>query len=498
MSSLGYHHAEIGDAFLKSEIRLRMEIDTFRDYIRKNKIKDVFVSEYSRNIINTKNEEPHFSDSKIFFAFDCNEKMMIFSDTWGFLEIEKYEESVNNKIFYSINRLKKNYNDYPFWQNSTGLIYYLVREKGYRKFEDLESSINFFHGDLVDSKYYEKFCSSDPESGYKNITELMISLKAGFPNTSDYDYAKELRAPDKVTLDSFLKVKELMYKLKLKDYTSALIFAVMLNIRKQRSDEKKERMVSLTELRMKISEYLPERPYEDFKEIRSNDELREIIQNEHKLSLIGSFNQLNDEFYFSKLNIYIDASNVIHNGQRRGGKNQNIATPRLDFLEDCIKSLEELGIKVAGIYTDNSRIELLMSDNPDQIQKYHEIKTRLQNKGIEATETFKDEESDVRLIKKLKDDENCYVISNDYYEKYKLTTSERTRLINFERLDNGRYSFNLKYKDGNIELPKFLSGNKEVLCEYEGVSNLSKLGLWPYPDEYSDMEISIFLLNNSK
>ena len=79
-----------------------------------------------------------------------------------------------------------------------------------------------------------------------------------------------------------------------------------------------------------------------------------------------------------------------------------------------------------------------------------------------------------------------------------LTTSERTRLINFERLDNGRYSFNLKYKDGNIELPKFLSGNKEVLCEYEGVSNLSKLGLWPYPDEYSDMEISIFLLNNSK
>ncbi len=107
---------------------------------------------------------------------------------------------------------------------------------------------------------------------------------------------------------------------------------------------------------------------------------------------------------------------------------------------------------------------------------------------------MKNETADERLIQKLKDDKNCYVVSNDSFEEFNLTKSQRRRLINFKRMSDGKYRLSIEfYENEEIELKEFITEKIEDLDKYETVASLKNIGNWPYPDKYGYLEISSFL-----
>ena len=109
MEELKYYLVGIDNVFLNSKIELMMDIIEFSKFIRNNGIYNVFISEYSEKFTAMKNITQKFKDSKIFFAFDCNKELMLWTDSWGYLSIEDYEESSKNGIFHSIISLKNKY-----------------------------------------------------------------------------------------------------------------------------------------------------------------------------------------------------------------------------------------------------------------------------------------------------------------------------------------------------------------------------------------------------
>ena len=129
-----------------------------------------------------------------------------------------------------------------------------------------------------------------------------------------------------------------------------------------------------------------------------------------------------------------------------------------------------------------------------EFNKYQQLKKKLRGDGITVTETVKNETADVKLIQKLIDDPSCYVVSNDSFEEFNLLKSQRRRLINFERMDDGKYRFFAQTDDQKDMDPKEIYTNKtKGLERYEDVTSLENIGKWTYPDRYDYEEISEFL-----
>ena len=509
MEEINYYLVDIDNVSLNPKFVLMMNIIDFSNFIRNNGIKDIFISEYSEKFISTKKVEPKYKGSKIFYSFDCNKVLMLWTDSWGYDSIEYYEESSKNGIFYTINSLKKDYSNEDEWNDSPGRIYQLLRSWGYKSSKVVEYSARFFQGNLFRYEIYNKVRKLANKGKFRNITELIISSKAAFENLDDYYDAKELKAPNMVTLSSMRLIEEIKRKFKFEDYTSALLFAVMLKLKKSMEEDKGEQGISLDEIRRGLEKYTPKNVYEGFRKIESDEDIINKIQNEFGFSIIGYYNQWNKYFYFSKLKIYIDASNVIHNGQRRGGKNTNTVSPKIEFLDECIKNLREHGIKVTGAFLDYSKNDWLKLESIKstidssgnelpkselEFNKYQELKKKLRGDGITVTETVKNETADVKLIQKLIDDPSCYVVSNDSFEEFNLLKSQRRRLINFERMDDGKYRFFAQTDDQKDMDPKEIYTNKtKGLERYEDVTSLENIGKWTYPDRYDYEEISEFL-----
>ena len=494
MEELKYYLVGIDNVFLNSKIELMMDIIEFSKFIRNNGIYNVFIGEYSEKFTAMKNITQKFKDSKIFFAFDCNKELMLWTDSWGYLSIEDYEESSENSIFYTINRLKKEYSSAVEWHESTGHIYQLLRSMGYKTSEDVEESYRFFQGNLFRYETYEKVREFAKKGEFENITQLIISSNATFENVYDYYDAMEMKAPNMKTLLSMRLIEEIERKYKFENFTSALLFAVMLKLKKSMKDSKGEQEISLHEIKRELEGHFPKNVCEGFRKVESDEDIIDIIQNEYGFSTIGFYNEHNKYFYFSKLKVYIDASNVIHNGKKKGGKNENTDKPKIKFLEECIRSLEEQEIKVTGVYLDYSKKESLMLQYREQNDKFQELKRELIDKGIMVTETMKGEIADDRLTRKLKDDKNCYVVSNDSFEEFHLLRSERKRVINFERMSDGKYRFSIEfYENREVELKEFIAEKNEDLDKYEKVTSLENIGDWPYPDKYKHIEILNFL-----
>ncbi len=393
MEDLKYYLVGIDNVFLNSKIELMMDIIEFSKFIRNNGIYNVFISEYSEKFTVMKNITPKFKDSNIFFAFDCNKELMLWTDSWGYLSIEDFEESSKNGIFHSIISLKNKYSDCDNWKDSIGYRYESLRLHGYKNAEDVEKSVQFFQGYLFHYETYKKVQNYVKKGEFQDITQTIISFNAAFNDIYDFYDAKEMGAENIETLTSMNLLKKLKLKLKFKDFTSALLFAVMLKLKKSMKDSKGEREIRFNEIKIELEKHLPKNVCEGFRKVESDEDLEEIIQNEYGFSMIGFYNENNKEFHFSKLKVYIDASNVIHNGQRKGGKNTNTVNPKIEFLEECIKSLKEQGIKVTGAFLDYSKNDLLKlesikssmdssnnelskSESVKEFNKYQELKKR--------------------------------------------------------------------------------------------------------------------------
>ena len=499
MEELNYFWEDIDNVSLNSKIVLMTDIIEFSKYIRANGIKNIFFSEYSEKFISTNKIEPKYKGSIIFYAFDCNKVLMLWTDSWGYDTIECYEESSENGIFYTINRLKNEYSNEDVWNQSTGLIYQLLRSLGYKSSKVVEYSVRFFQGKLFRYEIYNKVRKVARKGRFENITQLIISSKAAFEDVNDYYAAMEVKAPDMKTLSSMRLIEEIELKYKFENHTSALLFTVMLKMKKLMKGDNGEEKRSLHEIRRELEKYLPKNVYEGFRKVESDKDIIDMIQNEYGFSMIGFLNENNKYFYFSRLKIYIDASNIIHNGQRKRGENKNTNKPTIEFLKECVSSLEELEIKVTGIYLDYSKEESLMLENREQKNEFQKLKQELEKKRILVTVTMKGEIADDRLIRKLKDDQGCYVISNDRYKEYNLSDSQSRRLINFERMSDGKYRFSMGfYENKEIELRGFIADTEKDLEKYENVMSLNNLGTWRYPKIYEYFQIEEFLNEHLK
>jgi hypothetical protein len=495
MGELKYHMVRSDDTFLSSEIKITMEIGAFTKYIRDNGIENVFVSKFSGEFVKLKDKSPSFNDSIIFFTFDCNKIMMLWTDSLGFSSIEDYEESIKNQIFTMIIYFKQQYPDLEQWQDSIGTIYEHLRLVGYKESDDVKDSVEFFQGYLFSYLEYKKVRDYGKDHCFNNITEMINSQRGGFENCEDYNEAEYLKAPNIQTLRSMRLTMEIEHNFHFVDYTSSLLFAVMLKIRRRLKDpEKGELKSKLLDIRRELFMHMPRNQYKGFRNIETDQDLENILESEFGFSTIGSYSKQYKEFNFFLFKIYIDGSNIIHNGQREGGKTANLKYPKISYLEDCIRCLGEEEIKVTGVYLDYSKNESLKYTYPEQFQEYQNLKRSLKNKKVRVTETVDGETADDRLISKLKDDETCYVISNDTYRDYDLSKSDKRRVINFERSEGGKYRFFARNdKKEEIELKKLFEVNEDKFDKYERVTSLKSIGTWPYPDKCDYFEILTFL-----
>ena len=254
MGELKYHMVRSDDTFLSSEIKIMMEIGAFTKYIRDNSIENVFVSEFSGEFVKLKDKSPSFNDSIIFFAFDCNKIMMLWTDSLGFSSIEDYEESIKNQIFTMIIYFKQQYPDLEQWQDSIGTIYEHLRLVGYKESDDVKDSVEFFQGYLFSYLEYKKVRDYGKDHCFNNITEMINSQRGGFENCEDYNEAEYLKTPNIQTLRSMRLTMELEHNFHFVDYTSSLLFAVMLKIRRRLKDpEKGELKSKLSDIRRVIN-----------------------------------------------------------------------------------------------------------------------------------------------------------------------------------------------------------------------------------------------------
>ena len=473
--------------FLISSSELWMDIDEFASFIEENKIENIFWSHPSPEFLRERRASKKFPDSKIFVIF--HEREMIWTDSWGYWDISEFISSRDNGIFYSINRLKRQFNNMNAWKNSVGEIYGEIKEKGFKSDKELEESVTFFSGYICDSGTSKIIMEYAKKQGFRNISELIISDRAGFSDISDYGDAEEWKAPDIETLNSFRLIQELGQRLNFEDSTEALIFAILLKMKERlRNNEQPSVLrVEIDDILRTFRHFLPTEPNTFFKKISDADEVVRMILSRTAFSLIGYYDRSSNSFLYVSPSVYIDGSNVMHNGTKRGGVNRDQKEPNVNYLQDCLNCLKRMGIDPKGIYIDSETVRGIIKISEQSKKSYYNI---FDNYNV--TPSLIGEEADERLIKKLRDDPNCFVITNDSYDKYGLTGPEKERLIRFERTGS---NYNFEMETGS----KFIDHLKRIdneIKKFLNMTPLHDLGKWPNVS-FDEPEIQSFSIKFS-
>lgn len=336
-----------------------------------------------------------------------------------------------------------------------GSIYEDAKDRGYSIEDEFEESVKFFEGYVASKEISSVIMKYANEKGFRTVNEVLISDRAGFSNIRDYSDGRDFMAPDKSTLESFRALEKLKYYMSLKNKTNALLFAVLLKMKAKVKETESGKIpsVKLDEIWEALSTFMPTNNYVDFSIIRSLEELRKVILENSSYSLIGFYDHSNDAFQFSELKLYVDASNILHNGSKKGYPNKNSPNPNITYLKECLRDLKTNSIEVTGIYIDSGTLRSIRNSGTDTWEEYKKVV-----KMYKITPTFEGEEADNRLIQKIRDDPNCYVITNDGFGKYDLNDNQRGRLISFQRSKSGNYRF---YMFNRTDINEFL-GKKDL------------------------------------
>jgi hypothetical protein len=177
----------------------------------------------------------------------------------------------------------------------------------------------------------------------------------------------------------------------------------------------------------------------------------------------------------------------MHNGPRRGGVNRNEKEPNVNYLQDCLNCLKRMEIDPKGIYIDSGTVRAITNSSKHAKNSYFDICN-----NYEVTPTLTEEKADERLIKKLRDDPNCFVITNDSYDEYELTGLEKERLIRFERTGS---NYNFEMENGS----KFIDHLKTIdneIKKFLNITPLHDLGKWPKVS-FDESEIQSFSIKFS-
>jgi hypothetical protein len=469
---------------LINSLESELPIDDFGRYVLDNKIENVFRYKPTIEFLNERRVSLKFKESILFVCF--HNQNLFWTDSWGYTDINDFLESYDNQIFFAIYESKEKYKDQVNWEDSVGQIYEEVKAHNYTSKEELEDSVKFFIGNLVDASVYRNIIQYVKEHRFRRIDELITSVSGGFANLEDYVEAKESRIPNIQTLQSYRLVEELTNYFDFKNWTEALLFAVLLKLKKEEDEEtESERMmVDLDKIFYKLRNYLPKNNNTKFPKIAKKEDLEDIFLKRSAFSWIGFYSPANKSFEYSPMKLYIDGSNIVHNGRKRGEINKNLVRPVVSYLGDCISCLEKIGISPAGIYIDARTNWSINKGNEVEKKEYKEFKFRYNTKL-----TLYNEKADERLIQKLKDDPNCFVISNDSFDEYNLNDAEKGRLISFERTESG-YVF--RNSNGNL-INDLIDSKNNDFEQYVKIMPLNNLDNWPYPEKYDSLAIDSFI-----
>lgn len=461
-----------------------LPIDDFGRYVLDNKIENVFMYKPTEEFLNERRVSLKFKESILFVCF--HNQNLFWADSWGYTDINDFLESYDNRIFFAINKLKEKYNNQPIWEDPVGHIYEDVKSCNYVSEGELEESVNFFDGDLVNASISKNIIQYANEHGFRRIDELITSMSGGFASHEDYIEAKEFRIPNNQTLRSYKLVEELLDHFDFKNRTEALLFAVLLKLRKEAVEgaESGRMMVGLDKIFHKLQNYLPKINNTNFPKIASKEDLEDIFMKRYAFSLLGFYSPANKAFEYSEVKLYLDGSNIVHNGRKIGTENRNSIKPEIKYLKDCIRCLKNINIIPAGVYFDAGTARDICNISDKAKEEYQKIMRQL-----EGTPSLYGEKADERLIKKLKDDPNCFIISNDSFDEYNLNDAEKGRLISFDRIES-EYVF--KTSNGNL-IDDIIDSKKNNFEKYLKIMSLEDLGKWPYPEKYDFLEIDSFI-----
>ena len=141
---------DLARTYLINSIESELPIEDFGRYVLDNKIENVF--RYNKPTIEFLNERRvslKFKESILFVCF--HNQNLFWTDSWGYTDINDFLESYANHIFFAINRLKEKYNNQQNWADPVGHIYEEVKANNYVSEGELEESVKFFDGDLVEA-----------------------------------------------------------------------------------------------------------------------------------------------------------------------------------------------------------------------------------------------------------------------------------------------------------------------------------------------------------
>ena len=475
---------DLSRTYLINSIESELPIYDFGRYVLDNKIENVFKYKPTKEFLNERRVSLKSKESILFVCF--HNQNLFWTDSWGYTDINDFLESYDNHIFYAINKLKEKYKDQLNWADPVGHIYEDVKADNYVSEGELVESVKFFDGDLVEASISKNIIQYAKEHCFRRIDELITSMSEGFANHQDYIEARELRIPNNQTLQSYRLVEELTNNFDFKNWTEALLFAVLLKLKREMNEgtESGRIMVDLDKVSHKLRNYLPKIDNPNFPKIARKEDLEDILLKRPAFSWLGFYSSSNKSFEYSPMKLYIDGSNIVHNGRKKGADNRNSIKPEINYLKDCIRCLENINIIPAGIYIDAETARVISNISDNAKEEYQKIMRQ-----FEGTPSLYGEKADERLIKKLKDDPNCFVISNDSYGEYNLNDAEKARSISFER--NG-HEYVFKTLKGKL-INDLIDSKKNNFEKYLKIMSLEELGKWPYPERYDYLAVNSFI-----
>lgn len=472
---MNYYEVTSGGFFADAECKVEISLypQDFLAFVKDNKISDIYVIE---------TDDPFISERKVVKTSKCNYlfaathgNVICFLDPMGYADIETLKKSIKNRSFYIINELKEKDHS-AYWADDTGTIYRRLEERGYGTEVQIMSAYRFLEGDIHLS--YGEFVKCEEKAkkgGFRTMRELCISKSAGFKDRSDYEDAKELRAPNIQTLEAYRLLDEIKHQFKYSSLSESLLTGVIAYLVAENLEkEETEAFIDLGKIDYLYRYWQPEQRNEELSKFKTEEDVENFLLSPRG-RLLGYYSPANKQFQFSLARIYVDGSNVAFKGRRKGDNNKGLEIPDVQVLSNCYDQVLSESFGPVKIIVDGLVAKHILNEGTESNKKiYNEL--RFSGK-LEATITG--ETADDTLIRKMRDDPHAYVVVNDDYAKdHHVTDRDLEHIINVRFSDD---SFEL-YSQGYENLTKW----KDLLTNWKErratLFHIKKLGVWPYTE----------------
>jgi hypothetical protein len=469
---VNYYQVRKGGLNTAANVEVSLYPEDFLKFIKNHGLTDIYLVEKDDPFV-VRKDIVKKSRCNYFFAA-THDNVICFLDAMGFSNLESLEESIQNRSFYAIQRIKDTDNS-DYWKEDTGTIYEDLSEKGYNDDTKIRNAYRFLE-ENIDIMTYDEFlqCEARAKDGsFRTLHEICISKQAGFRDRYDYEEARELMAPDIQSLDAHRLLEEIQDELDYDNMSESLIAGVIVHLATENEKNVEgETFIDLTKIYNLYRHWQPEKPREELNRFKKEEDIDTFLQSS-KGRLLGYYSPSNRQYQFSFARIYIDGANVAFKGAKRGDGSKGLNRPDISVLTSCYDKIQNESFGPVKIIFDGLVAKHILNEDAGSNRKlFDELK-----KARKLELTIMGETADDVLIQKMRDDPHAYIVVNDDYSKdHHLTERDLEQVINIRFIENMVEFYGIGFEKLKKRSSLFtkLNGCGPLLF------NLKKLGVWSY------------------